>query len=206
MSRRRGASRGEDRARLIGAAAACYGRGGRRAMTLSQVCAQADASVGTVYHHFPGGLRDIEDALYLDTLRGYQQGLLTELRRHRSAAAGVKSAVTYHLDWVASNMALAHYLLSFSGSWLSSEHVAQLELMNSEFARAAEEWREPHVSAGRIRRLPSMLYGSLVLGAAQQYGGEMIAKADVEDVAGAIRQAAPALAEAAWLAVKGADG
>src|SRR5580704_8201355 len=101
MSRRRGASRGEDRARLIGAAAACYGRGGRRAMTLSQVCAQADASVGTVYHHFPGGLRDIEDALYLDTLRGYQQGLLSELRRHRSAHAGVKSTVIYHLDWVA---------------------------------------------------------------------------------------------------------
>jgi AcrR family transcriptional regulator len=206
MSRRRGASRGEDRARLIGAAAACYGRGGRGAMTLSQVCAQADASVGTVYHHFPGGLRDIEDALYLDTLRGYQQGLLAELRRHRSAVAGVKSVVTYHLDWVASNTALAQYLLSFSGSWLSSEHVAQLELMNLEFARAAEDWREPHVAAGRIRRLSSMLYGSLVLGPAQQYGGEMMAKADIEDVAAAIREAAPALAEAAWAAVKGKDG
>ena len=206
MSRRRGASRGEGRARLIGAAAACYGRGGRRAMTLSEVCAQADASVGAVYHHFPGGLRDIEDALYLDTLAGYQQGLLSELRRHRSAAAGVRSIVTYHLDWVAGNMSLAQYLLSFSGSWLSSEHVAQLELMNAEFARAAEEWRESHISAGRIRRLPSMLYGSLVLGPAQQYAGEMMAKADVEDVAGAIRQAAPDLAAAAWLAVKGADG
>lgn len=202
MSRRRGI-RGEGRARLIGAAAVCYGRGGRGAMTINQVCAQANASVGTVYHHFPGGIRDLEDVLYLDTLASYQQGLLSELRRHRSAAAGVKSVVMFHLDWLASNLPLAQYLLSFSASWLSAEHLAQLERMNAEFMRSAEAWREPHVSSGQIRRLPSMLYGSIVLGPAQQYGSEIIAKAAVEDVAGAVRQVGPALADAAWLAVKG---
>lgn len=87
MARRRG-TRGEGRARLIGAAAACYGRGGRGGMTINQLCVQANTSVGTVYHHFPGGLRDVEDALYLETLESYQQGLVGELCRHRSAAAG----------------------------------------------------------------------------------------------------------------------
>jgi AcrR family transcriptional regulator len=202
MSRRRGV-RGEGRARLIGAAAVCYGRGGRGAMTINQVCAQADASVGTVYQHFPGGIRDLEDVLYLDTLASYQQGLLTELERHSSAVEGVKSVVMFHLDWVAGNLALAQYLLSFNASWLSSEHLVQLEAMNLEFARAAEEWREPHVSSGEIRAMPSMLYGSIVLGPAQQYGSEMIAKAAVEDVAGAVRRVGPALAQAAWLAVRG---
>jgi AcrR family transcriptional regulator len=173
-------------------------------MTINQVCAQADASVGTVYHHFPGGIRDLEDVLYLDTLASYQQGLLSELRRHRSAAAGVKSVVMFHLDWLASNLPLAQYLLSFSASWLSAEHLAQLELMNADFVRAAEAWREPHVSSGHIRRLPSMLYGSIVLGPAQQYGSEIIAKAALEDVAVAVRRVGPDLADAAWLAVKGA--
>lgn len=202
MSRKRGI-RGDGRARLIGAAAVCYGRGGRRAMTIDQVCARADAGIGTVYHHFPGGLRDLEDALYLDTLASYQKGLLAELQRHRSAAAGVKSIVRFHLDWIAGNVPLAQYLLFFSASWLSSEHFAQLQDMNADFARAVAEWCEPHVSSGRIRRLPITLFGLIVLGAAQQYGSEIIAGADVEDAAGAIRRAGPVLANAAWLAVKG---
>jgi AcrR family transcriptional regulator len=202
MARRRG-TRGEGRARLIGAAAACYGRGGRGAMTIHQVCAQANASVGTVFHHFPGGLREIEDALYLDTLGSYQRGLLSELGRHRSAAAGVRSSVVFHLDWMAGNIPLAQYVLAFNASWLSSAHLAQLEEMNVQFAQAMADWREPHVVAGRLRSLPTMLYGLIVLGPAQQYGSEIIAKADVEDLAGEIRRAGPMLADAAWLAVKG---
>jgi AcrR family transcriptional regulator len=205
MSGRRGI-RGEGRVRLIGAAAVCYGRGGRSGMTINQVCAQANTSVGTVYHHFPGGLRDLEDALYLDTLASYQQSLLCELQRRRSAAAGVKAVVMFHLDWMASNLPLAHYLLFFSASWLSGEHLAQLEDMNANFARATDEWYKPYVSSGHIRRLPSMLYGSIILGPAQQFGSEMIARSTVEDVAGAVRRVAPVLADAAWLAVKGRAG
>lgn len=202
MSRRRGI-RGEGRKRLIGAAAVCYGRGGRGAMTVNQVCAQADASVGTVYHHFPGGLRDLEDALYLDTLASYQQDLLSELQRHRSAAAGVKSIVRFHLDWMASHLPLAHYLCYFSASWLAVENLAQLEHMNARFGRAASEWRKPHVESGQLRRLPAMLYGAVILGPAQEYGSEMISRLEPDQLAAVFRDAAPVLANAAWLAVKG---
>jgi AcrR family transcriptional regulator len=202
MSRRRGI-RGEGRKRLIGAAAVCYGRGGRGAMTINQVCAQANASVGTVYHHFPGGLRDLEDALYLDTLASYQQDLLSELRRHRSAAAGVKSIVRFHLDWMAGHLPLAHYLCYFSASWLAVESLAQLEHMNAKFGRGADEWRKPHVESGQLRRLPAMLYGAIILGPAQEYGSEMISRLEPDQLAAAFRDVTPILANAAWLAVKG---
>jgi AcrR family transcriptional regulator len=172
-------------------------------MTINQLCAQANTSEGIVYHHFPGGLRDIEDALYLDTLASYQGGLLSELQRHRSAAEGVKSVVIFHLEWMAENLPLAQYLLSFSASLLSSGHLAQLEAMNAGFAQAVIEWREPHVASRQIRRVPVMLYWSIILGPAQQYGTEIIAKVDVEEVGASIRRAAPILAEAAWLAVRG---
>lgn len=201
MARRRGV-RGEGRARLIGAAAACYGRGGRGGMTINQLCAQAKTSVGTVYHHFPGGLRDIEDALYLETLESYQQGLVAELRRHRSAAAGVKSMVIFHLEWMANNIGHAQYLNSFNASWLSSEHLDQLEAMNTGFATGVEEWAAPHVSAGRIVRLPVLLFGQIVLGSAQQYGSEIIARTDCKQAAREVRRASPILAEAAWRAVR----
>jgi AcrR family transcriptional regulator len=205
MARRRGI-RGEGRARLIGAAAACYGRGGRGGMTINQLCAQANTSVGTVYHHFPGGLRDVEDALYLETLESYQQGLMDELRRHRSAAAGVKSMVMFHLEWMADNVARAQYLNYFNASWLSSEHLDRLEAMNAEFATGVEHWGASHVSAGRIRRLPILLFGQIVLGSAQQYGSEIIARTDTTEAASEVRRAGPILAEAAWRAVKGEAG
>jgi AcrR family transcriptional regulator len=205
VSRKRG-DHGEGRARLIGAAAACFGRGGPRAMTIHQVCAQANASVGTVYRHFPGGIPDIEDALYLDTLASYQRALLAELRGHSSAAAGVKSVVSFHLNWIAENLSLAQYLSSFSASMLSSEHLAQLDAMNAEFADAVIEWREPHVSSGHMRRLPVMLYWSIILGPAQQYGAEIVSKLAVEEAAAAVRSAGPIFADSAWLAVKGERG
>jgi len=202
MSRRRGI-RGEGRRRVFCAAAECYGKGGRAAMTINQVCSHAQASVGTLYHHFPGGLKEVEDALYLDTLAAYQAGLLSELRRHSDAEAGVKAVVLFHLEWMASNLALAHYLQFFSASWLTAEHLAQLEEMNANFARAAAEWREPHVAAGRLRDYPSLLYGAIILGPAQQFGSDLIAKATGQDVAAAFRRAGPVLAEAAWLDVQG---
>jgi AcrR family transcriptional regulator len=205
MPRRRGV-RGEARKRLIGAAAVCYGKGARGAVTINQVCAQANASAGTVYRHFPGGVRDLEDALYLDTLASYQQDLISELERHGSAAAGVRSMVNFHLDWMARNLQLAHYLCYFNASWLEAENLERLEAMNDEFGRAAYEWRKPHVESGRIRRLPVPVYGAIILGPAQQYGTEMIARLASNQLPGVFRDAGPPLAEAAWLAVKGERG
>lgn len=195
--------RGEGRNRLARAAAECYHADGRSGMTVERVCERAGASVGTVYHHFPGGLRGLEDALYLDTVAAYQDGLLAELLTHRSAKAGVRATVLFHIEWMASNLPLAHFLLFFSASWLERDSVAQLERMNARFARGAEAWRAPHVAAGRIRRLPSGLYGPIVLGPAQQLGGQIIAHESAASAISAIRRAGPALADAAWLAVKG---
>lgn len=195
--------RGEGRERLIRAAAACYSKGGGAAMTISGVCDEAEVSVGTVYHHFPGGIADLQGLLYLNTLASYQESLLAELRSHSTAEAGVKAVVRFHLDWMASNLALAHYLLFFCASWLSTEHIDALEAMNAEFARAADEWRAPHVESGELRKMPSVYYGSAILGPAHQFGCEILAKCSVEQATEAIRQASPALAETAWLAVRG---
>ena len=74
--------------------------------------------------------------------------------------------------------------------------------MNEEFARTAEGVACATRSSGRIRCLPSLLYGSIILGPAQQFGIEVIATAAAEDVAPVIRRAGPALADAAWQAVQ----
>ncbi len=197
--------RSEGRARLLGAAAACYGRGGHGGMTINQPCTDANISEGMDDQRFPGGLGDIEDALYLDTLESYQQGLLAELRRHRSAAAGVRAMALFHLEWMADNVSYAQYLNQFNASWLSSAHLDRLEGLNTEFATGVEDWCAPHVSAGRIRRLPILLFGQIVLGSAQQYGSEIIARTDSKQASEEVRRAGPILAEAAWRAVRGEE-
>ncbi len=70
-------------------------------------------------------------------------------------------------------------------------YLETLGSMNAQFAQAMADWREPHVAAGRLRRLPTMLYGLIVVGPAQQYGSEVIAKAEVEDLASEIRLSSP---------------
>lgn len=199
--------RGEGRKRLIAATAECYRRSGAAATTIKDVCRQADASVGTVYHHFPRGLPDLEAALYLDALADYQAGLLDELQRHDSAEAGVKAVVLFHLEWIASNLSRAHFLLYFSPGWLTSDQAKSLRKMNERFVRAAEAWREPYLETGEIRRRSPILYGPLILGPAQQFGSLLIASGgDENHVASAVRAEGPELAEAAWSSVKGERG
>lgn len=193
--------RGEGRQRLIEVAAQCYRY--TRSLKVSEVCERAGASIGTVYHHFPRGVRDLEAALYLDTLMSYQEGLLGVLERHRSAAAGVKAVVKFHLEWMADNAGLAHFLLFYSPGWLAAEHKQALQEMNLLFATAAAEWRRPHVRAGRIRDLAPEDYGPLILAPAQQYGSWVLTQSGIEDVAGTLRSATPRYAEQAWSAVKG---
>lgn len=197
--------RGEGRERLIDAAAACYSRGGGDAMTINGVCSEAKVSIGTIYHHFPRGISDLEGLLYIETLEAYQRGLLSELKSHRSASAGVKGAVLYHLDWMASNQSLANFLCFFCASWLSDEHQAQLDRMNSDFVRISDKWRQPFVTGGQLRPIPSPHFGWLVLGPADRAGSDIIARFPVEKVANAIRRLGPTLAEGAWLAVKGEE-
>jgi AcrR family transcriptional regulator len=197
--------RGEGRQRLIHAAAECYRRSGGDAMKINEVCAEADVSIGTIYHHFPGGIPDLEGLLYIETLDAYQQGLLSELKSHRSASAGVKGAVLYHLDWMASNLALASFLSSFRASWLSDEHQLQLDDMNLDFVRISDEWREPFVRAGQLRSIESPHFGWLVLGPADRAGSDIIAQFPAEVAASVIRRVGETLAEGAWLAVKGEE-
>jgi hypothetical protein len=158
------------------------------------------------HHHFPAGLADLEAALYLETLGAYQGAFLDELQRHRSAAAGVKALVRFHLGWITTNMQRAHYLMYFSADWLSERHLRVLDQMNMHFASTAAAWREPFVASGYIRDLPTPVYGAIVLGPAQQFASGVISRRGTEDSAKAIRSAAPIFADAAWVAVKGERG
>jgi AcrR family transcriptional regulator len=196
--------RGHGRELLLGAAAECFAERGYAGFTLEEVRERAGVSVGTAYHHFPAGREDLEGELYLKVLAEYQDALIDELERHRSAAAGTKGVVVFHLDWIAGNLGLAGLLLAFRSSWLTPDYRFRLDQLNLVFAQRAGNWLKPHVEAERIQRLSPELYGSIVLGPAQAYGGQiMSSELDPLEIAAALRNAASRLADAAWRAVQG---
>jgi AcrR family transcriptional regulator len=196
--------RGHGREMLLGAAAECFAERGYAGLTLDEVRERAGVSVGTAYHHFPAGREDLEGELYLKVLAEYQVALIEELERHRSAAAGTKAVVKFHLNWIAANLGLAGLLLAFRSNWLTPDYRMRLDQLNLVFVQRAGDWLRPHMEAGRIQHLSPELYGSIVLGPAQVYGGQiMSSELDPLEIAGVLRNATSRLAVAAWRAVRG---
>src|ERR1700733_7023129 len=78
--------------------------------TIEEVKKRSGASVGSTYPHF-GGKDGIATALYLEILRGYQDGVVRALRGAPGAEDGVGALVRHHLRWVERNPDRARFLL-----------------------------------------------------------------------------------------------
>jgi AcrR family transcriptional regulator len=183
------ATRSGDRRRaILDAALRAFTEKGLAAATVDDVRRLSGASVGSIYHWF-GGKEGIAAALYLEALRDYQRGLLEVLRRSGDAERGIKGMVRHHLRWVERNPDLARFLLS--SRELGGE---ELREMNREVLAATAAWLEPHVAAGRLRRLPLDLYYVILIGPSQEFARHRLHGRMKSSMAQAERE----LGRAAW--------
>jgi AcrR family transcriptional regulator len=179
------------RQEILDAALTSFNEKGVAATTVDDVRRLSGASVGSLYHHF-GGKDELAQELYVEILRDYQRGFLVVLRRERDPERGIKGLVRHHLRWVRRYPERARYL--FRGRPPESDALREL---NRELFRATAAWLEPHVAAGRVRRLPLDLTYAILAGPAQEFSrnwleGRMRSPA---------REAEHALADAAWRAL-----
>lgn len=126
---------------------------------------RSGASVGSFYHHF-GGKPGVAAALWLEILEKFHGDFLAELRRHRSARAGIKAMVGHHLAWVAHDPQRAAYFFQC----LEPEVFAlcrdrENELTTAFFAKCLE-WLAERAAAGQIRKLSPLEYYVLWMGPA----------------------------------------
>ncbi|MHB8491095.1 MAG: TetR/AcrR family transcriptional regulator [Solirubrobacteraceae bacterium] len=166
---------------------------GFAATTIEDIRAHSGASNGSIYHHF-ASKEQIAGTLYLEALLGYQRGFLEVLERARSAEAGIKDGVRYHLRWVAENPKLASFLLYRRETEVRRVTQAAVRAANRQTFSAVASWLAPRVEAGAIRRLPADVYYAAWLGAAQEFvrlwhSGALKTPID---------EATEALADAAW--------
>lgn len=182
---------------ILESALAAFTRLGYDASTIADIRAAAGVSNGSVFHHF-GSKEGIAEALYLDGIRRYQQGLLAVLERHRAdAASGVRAVVRFHLEWVEAHRDLARFLFDIGRPDWRGAQSAAIRAANEAFAAGVAAWLRPHVDKRRLKPLPAEVFAACVIGPAQLVSRAWIA---------GLRKARPrtyarALADAAWGAV-----
>lgn len=93
---------GPTTARIIDCAAEVIDEHGLVNASLDQIRRRAEVSTGSLYHHFPAGLTDVAQAVYLGVLAQYHSAALIEWRKARSNRSRVRNIVIHLLDWIES--------------------------------------------------------------------------------------------------------
>lgn len=165
-ARRHAASAARKQA-ILDAALACFAERGVEGTTIDDIRRRADASVGSIYHHF-GSREGVAAALYLHGIRHYHAGLSAAVEKARTARAAVRAIVLYHLDWTAEHPALARYLLEMRRAETTASVDQEVRESNREiFSRLAKSL-DAFIARGDIADLPTELYGPLIIGPAQE--------------------------------------
>src|SRR5271163_5034553 len=133
----------DTRSRILDAALSCFIESGYEQTTITRIREQSGASNGALFHHFPTK-EAIADALYVDAMASFQQGLWELLGREPdSLAAGVRGTISHQLHWIEANSDRARFLYMSGHLDWDSTAGAELEERNRELVNAYREWIEP---------------------------------------------------------------
>ena len=191
------AQRGARREAILSAALECFAERGFAATTIEEIRQRSGASVGSIYHHF-GGKEGLAAELYVEGLRGYQDGLLNAIERRDDAQSAVRAVVRHHLHWVERNPRLAQFLMGRRETELRLATEARVRELNRTFFPRVSAWVERHVSGGQLRPLPVDLWEPVLLGPSQEFARLWLAGRNRTS----LRRAEPELADATWDAVR----
>jgi 3,4-dihydroxy 2-butanone 4-phosphate synthase/GTP cyclohydrolase II len=185
------------RRKILDAALRCFSRAGLAETKIGDICAEAQVSTGSVYHHFTGK-DQLAAALYVEGTRDYEQGLLAELRRHATAERGIRAMVAHHIDWVVRHPEWARFLSQYRQADFLSAGQPELDDLNRAFHSEVASWILPFIERGEVARLPRDLFTPVAMGPTLEYMARWLAGGEQGDP----RRATQVLATAAWNAVR----
>jgi AcrR family transcriptional regulator len=185
---------GTRRSEILDAALDAFAAHGVAGTSIEEIRRHSGASIGSIYHHFPGGKDAIAGALYVEGLRDYQDGFIEVLRQAPSTRRGVEDAVEHHLDWIAEHPDLTRFILLGRDARVVVASERPLRDINRRFFTAVRKWAQPRVDAGELRDLPPELATALWIGPSQDFARHWLAGQSRTTP----QVAAPLLAAAAW--------
>ena len=154
----------DTRSRILDAALACFIESGYEQTTITRVCERSGTSNGALFHHF-ASKEAIADALYVDAIMSFQQGLWDVLRRRpRSLRAAVSGSIAHQLQWIEENEDRARFLYTRGHLDWDTPAGAQLVELNRNLAQAYRDWMAPLIDSGQIRPMSMLMLNAIVTG------------------------------------------
>ncbi len=182
---------------ILEAALKCFATLGFDNTTLADIRAGAQASIGSIYHHFKSK-EQLAGALYVEGLADYQQALLDEFRLHRRASRAIRGAVRQHLRWIQENPEWSRYLFEYRQLESVVAVEAAINDRNKSFFHEVLALLQPYFEKGELMRRSPELFGAILIGPSQQFARNWLAGRAECDLAEATRE----LADAAWSSLR----
>ena len=186
---------------LLAAALKSFNERGYGATSMSDIRRATGASTGSLYHHFPSK-QHVAAELYVSGYADYQRGVRAVLDRARSARAGIRGLVLFHLQWIDDNPELTRFLHADQGADVLEAARPRLEPMTREFFADVRGWLHERAARGEVRPLPDDLYYAIWSGPAHELARQWLARR----VRTPLPKAAGVLANTAWEALRGEAG
>jgi AcrR family transcriptional regulator len=165
----------DTRSRILDAALACFSESGYEQTTISRIRERSGVSNGALFHHFHTK-EAIVDALYVDAIESFQQGLWELLRRRsRSLRAALRAAISHQLHWIEEHQDQARFLYMRGHLDWDSPASAQLQELNRNLAQAYREWMAPLVERGQVRPMSMLMLNAIVTGPVHAIAGRWLA-------------------------------
>jgi AcrR family transcriptional regulator len=188
------------RTALLDAALRLFDTQGYGATTMAAVQRDAEASTGSLYHHFPSKAH-LAAELQVQALTDYQSEFLAIL-----AAAGpgdaetaVRTTVHFHLGWVAKHLGHARLLYTLHDPQVTALATSRVEAINNEFFTRIAAWYTHHLDQRRVRDIPIDVLACVWIGPAQEAARSHLSSGSP---VGYMTKYADDLATAAWHAIR----
>jgi AcrR family transcriptional regulator len=183
---------------IAASALALFNARGIGATNVKDICADANASVGSFYHWF-GSKEGLVAALVTDALHLNLQALERQLATAKTARATVAAVVNSLIDWALAHPDQATHVYAATVGPGSSELRDELAELSRQTWAVFEQAFSPHWTSGAIKKLPGPAFTSILLGPSHDFLRRWLGS----QVASSPADHRNLFVAAAWAALKG---
>jgi AcrR family transcriptional regulator len=165
----------DTRRRVLDAALACFLEDGYERTTIARIRDRSEVSNGALFHHFRSK-EAIADALYVEAISSFQEGLWKLLRnRPRTLRAAVRGTIDHQLRWTELHPDHARFVYMRGQLDWDSPAGSVLAARNRDLAAAFRKWLSPLVQSGEVRPMSMLVITAIVSGPAHSIARRWLA-------------------------------